>query len=173
MTTYNTGKREENEISITERKRLEAQGYLGFDDHFLSRIHYWLRITPALCVLWALAGTFMRSPFVLWAFVLFALLGAFLPRHPFDVFYNYGLRYLLKGPRIPRFPKPRRFSCLLAATMLTISALAFQSGFFMPGYIIGGAVLLTGILQVSRGICLPSIIYGLIFGKPGTCTVKY
>jgi hypothetical protein len=35
--------------------------------------------------------------------VPFAALGAILPGHPFDVFYNYGLRHLLGTPALPRY----------------------------------------------------------------------
>lgn len=159
------------EISAAARKRLETQGYLGMDGASLGRIKYWLRLTPAICMSWTVLGTLLQSPAVLWTFVALALGGAILPVNPFDSFYHYALRHLFKSPRLPRFPAPRRFSCLLAATMVSVSAWSVQSGFFMPAYIIGAIALLVGLLQVSMGICIPAIIYGLIFRKPLTCSV--
>jgi hypothetical protein len=96
-----------SEIPVTTRNRIEAQGFLGFDDRTLTQINYWLRLSPAICMVWAAVGTVLSSAFILWALVPFALLGAMLPGHPFDVLYTYGFRYLVHGPRLPRYPLPR------------------------------------------------------------------
>jgi hypothetical protein len=37
----------------TTRNRIEAQGFLGFDDRTLTQINYWLRLSPAICMVWA------------------------------------------------------------------------------------------------------------------------
>ena len=75
---------------LTTRKRLETQGFLGLDDRSLAEINYWLRLSPAICMLWAAVGTALNSASLLWALVPFALLGAILPGHPFDVVYTTG-----------------------------------------------------------------------------------
>jgi hypothetical protein len=86
-----------SDLYIT-RKRLENQGYFDIDNASLARIKYWLRLTPAICSFWVLLGTLLHSPVILWTFVPVAFLGAFLPGNPFDMIYNYGFRYLFKGP---------------------------------------------------------------------------
>ncbi len=112
----------------TVRERVEAQGFLGLEDGQVCRINYWLRLSPAICMMWAVVGTAMQSATVLRAMVPFAVLGALLPGHPFDLLYNSsGLRVLVGGPPLPRYPFPRRFACLLATCMLIGAAWELSS----------------------------------------------
>ena len=48
---------EVNQISSTAKARIEAQGFVGLDDGPLAQIDYWLRLSPAICMLWAAVGT--------------------------------------------------------------------------------------------------------------------
>ncbi len=41
-------------ISITTRRRIEAQGFVGLDDDTLAQINYWLRLAPAICMIWTM-----------------------------------------------------------------------------------------------------------------------
>ena len=59
-------------ISTTARRRIEAQGFVGLDDGTLASIQYWLRLSPAMCMVWTVAGLFLGSPIILWALVPFA-----------------------------------------------------------------------------------------------------
>ncbi len=161
-----------SETKNTVRARIEAQGFLGLDDHTLSQINYWLRLSPAICMIWAAIGTALSSAIILWALVPFAALGALLPGHPFDVLYNQGLRHLAKSPRLPRYPLPRRFTCFMATVMLIAAALSFQSGLLIVGHVVGWSIVATALVNVSLGFCIPSFIYGLIFGKPISQTGK-
>ena len=115
-----------NQISAIARARIEAQGFVGLDDRTLAQIDDWLRLSPAICMLWAAVGTALSSPTVLWSLVPFAALGALRTGHPFDVLYNYGFRYVVHGPRLPRYPLPRRFACLLATAVLAGAAWVFS-----------------------------------------------
>ena len=117
-----------NEVSSSTRLRIEAQGFLGLEDKTLSQINYWLRLSPAICMVWAAVGTALGSAMVLWALVPFAALGFLLPGHPFDVLYNLGFRHVTAAPRLPKYPIQRRFACLMATVMLFGAALAFQLG---------------------------------------------
>lgn len=152
-------------ISETTRKRIEAQGFVRLDDDRLRAINYWLRFSPAVCMTWTAAGVVLASPAVLWALVPFALLGGVLRGHPFDVFYNHGLRKIFKRPPLPPYAAPRRFACLLASAMLAGAALGFQLGYPLIGYAVGGFLAAAAFVNVSTGFCVPSFIYGLIFGK--------
>jgi hypothetical protein len=74
------------------------QGFVGLDSRTLHQINCWLRLSPAICMTWAAVGTALGSARILWALVPFAVLGAVLPGHPFDVLYTYGFRYVVHGP---------------------------------------------------------------------------
>ncbi|MBI4001183.1 MAG: DUF4395 family protein [Nitrospira defluvii] len=160
-----------SDMSPIVRGRIEAQGFLGLDDQMIKQVNYWLRLSPAICMIWAAIGTALQSATVLWLLVPFALLGALLPGHPFDLLYTHGVRYVTGGPRLPRYPLPRRFACLLATLMLVV-AWCFQSGRLLSGQIVGWTLVAAAFVNVSTGFCIPSFIYGLIFGRPTSCGVK-
>ena len=151
------------------RRRIEAQGFLGLDDRTVGHLNYWLRLSPAICMIWAAIGTALESAPVLWALAPFALLGALLPGHPFDLLYRFGVQPLTSGPSIPRYSLPRRFACLLATVMIVAAAWSFQSGRTFSGQIFGWALVSAALVNVSTGFCIPSFLYGLIFGKPTAC----
>jgi len=154
------------------RSRIEAQGFLGLDDQTVSHLNYWLRLSPAICMIWAAIGTALESAPVLWALTPFALLGALLPGHPFDLLYRFGVQPLTSGPPIPRYSLPRRFACLLATVMIVTAAWSFQSGRTFSGQIFGWVLVCAAFVNVSTGFCIPSFLYGLIFGKPTACSVR-
>lgn len=149
----------------TIRTRIQAQGFCGLDDATYRQINYPLRISPAICMIWSAVGTALASPVILWALVPFAALGSMLSSHPFDFIYNLGLRHLFKTPALPPYPRRRHFACLLATVMLVVSALGFQLGMPMVGYIVGWSLVAAAFVNVSTGFCVPSFIYRLIFGK--------
>ena len=146
-----------SQIPATTRNHIEAQGFLGFDDRTLTQINYWLRLSPAICMVWAAIGTALNSASILWALVPFALLGAVLPGHPFDVLYTYGFRYLVHGPRLPRYPLPRRFACLMATIMVAVSAWGFQTGNLVLGHIVGWLLVAAALVNVRYGFLHPFI----------------
>jgi hypothetical protein len=166
------GEADVNQISAIGRARIEAQGFVGLDDRTLAQIDNWLRLSPAICMLWAAVGTALSSPTILWSLVPFAALGALRAGHPFDVLYNYGFRYVVHGPRLPRYPLPRRFACLLATAVLAGTAWGFQFGHTLIGHVLGWSLVAAAFANVSIGFCVPSFIYEMVFGKPSSCTVK-
>ncbi len=111
-----------NQISAIGKARIEAQGFVDLDDRTLAQIDYWLRLSPAICMVWGALGTALSSPTILWSLVPFVALGAVLTGHPFDVLYNYGFRYLAHAPRLPRYPLPRSLACLMATVMVAAAA---------------------------------------------------
>jgi len=155
-----------SEISAKIRDRIEAQGFLSLDDRTLKQINYWLRFSPAICMSWTAVGTALASPGVLLALAPFALLGGLLTGHPFDAFYNHGIRHLLRTPHLPRYGRPRRFACLLASTIILAAAAGFYFGYPLIGYGFGIFLVGAAFVNVSTGFCIPSFIYGLLFGKP-------
>lgn len=149
----------------TIRERIQAQGFCDLSDDTYKQLNYPLRLSPAICMVWTAIGTALASPVILWALVPFAALGAALPRHPFDVIYNYGLRHIFSTPPLPRYPVRRHFACLVATIMLVAAAWGFQAGMPMVGYIVGWSLVAAAFVNVSTGFCVPSFIYRLIFGK--------
>ena len=152
-------------IPRTARENMEAQSFCGLDDKTYTQINYPLRMSPAICMTWAAVGTALASPTILWALAPFAALGAILPGHPFDILYNYGLRYLLGTPALPRYGIRRRFACALATIMVVAAAWGFQAGMPMVGYIVGWSLVAAAFVNVSTGFCIPSFIVRIFFGK--------
>ena len=148
------------------RPLVEMQGFIGFDDYTVKHLDYALRISPVICMMLTAVATAMESATLLWMLLPFALGGAILRNHPFDVLYNYGLRHLTGGPIMPRYPMPRRFACMLASVWITAEALSFTYGIPLAGHIFGWSMVATATVPVITGFCVPSFIYELIFGKP-------
>jgi hypothetical protein len=147
------------------RRRLEVQGFVGLDDETLAQVAPWLRLSPALCSVLMGLGTALASPSLLWVTMGFALLGAVLPFHPFDLLYNYGIRRWTGTPRLPPNGVPRRFACGMAAAWLAGTALAFQAGANAVGYVLGAVLTAVGVLVSATDICVPSLTYRALFGR--------
>jgi hypothetical protein len=152
-------------IAPHTRGRIEAQGFLGLSDTTLVGINLGLRVAPTLCMLWTATGTALASHVVLWALVPFAALGAVLRGHPFDVLYNHGLRYIKRTPALPPYAMPRRFTCAMATVWLAAAAWSFQSGATLSGQLLGYAFVAVAFVTVTTGFCIPSFVFGLLFGK--------
>ena len=153
-------------ISPATRRRLEIQGFVDIDEQTLAVTAPWLRLAFALCTVLAAAGTILASPVFLYALVPIAVLAAIFPVHPFDLIYNYGLRYFTGTPPLPTRGAPSRFACGLGAVWLVATAIAFQSGALITGYVLGGMLSLVGLLVSTTDICIPSLIFRTIFGFP-------
>jgi hypothetical protein len=130
-----------------------------------AQVNYPLRLAPAICMTWAAVGTALASPTILWVLTPFAVLGAILPGHPFDVLYNYGLRYLVGKPALPRYGLRRRMACVFAAITVGAAAWAFQTGTPRLGYLLGALLVSLAFVQVSTGFCAPSFLIRVLFGK--------
>lgn len=55
--------------SVTVRTNIQAKGFCGFDDDTYAQINYPLRLSPAICMVWAAVGTALGSAAILWALV--------------------------------------------------------------------------------------------------------
>lgn len=153
-------------ISPRRHRWLEIQGFVGIDEHILARTALWLRLAFALCTIFAATGTALASPVVLWALVPIAVLAAIFPVHPFDLLYNYILRYLTRTGPLPRRGAPNRFACGVGAVWLLVTGWAFHAGALWVGYVLGGMLTLVGLLVSTTDICIPSLIYRVLFGFP-------
>ncbi|MGW8247774.1 MAG: DUF4395 family protein [Acidiferrobacterales bacterium] len=147
------------------RRLVELQGFYGVADQDLRSIDIGLRVAPVFCMTLSAIATATGSANLFWALLPFALAGIVLNGNPFDVVYNHGLRHWLKGPRIPRYPVPRRFACGVAALFTLSAALSFQSGWHLAGQIIGASLALAALVPVITGFCIPSFVLRLVTGK--------
>jgi len=151
--------------SATARTNIQAQGFCGLDDETYAQINYPLRLSPAICMVWAAIGTALGSATILWALAPFAALGAIFTSHPFDVVYNHGLRHWLGTPALPRYGFRRRFACAMATVMLIAAALGFQAGMPVLGGILGWSLVAAALVNVSTGFCIPSFVVRIFAGK--------
>ena len=111
-------------------------------------------------------GTLLASPTILLVLTLIAALAAASPVHPFDLIYNYGIRYLTGTGPLPRRGVPTRFGCGMGAVLVLVTAWAFSAGHQLAGYALGGALTFVVLLVSTTDICIPSLIYRSIFGWP-------
>lgn len=153
----------------TTRSWLEMQGYTGLSDSELSEIALWTRFSPALCMITAVIGTALASPWVLGALAVTAALGALLPAHPFDAIYNYGIRRAIGTRLLPPNAMPRRFACAVGAVWLAAAVIAFASGAAAVGYVVGALFVCVAGVLTATGFCVPSFIFraceAQIFGR--------
>ena len=155
-----------NNISSVTRRRLDIQGFTDVDENLLEQTVNWLRFAFALCTILAALGTVFASPIFLYVLATIAALAAISPVHPFDLIYNYGIRYLTNTPQLPKRGAPSRFACGLGSIWLIVTALMFQGGNLTIGYILGGSLTFVALLVSTINFCIPSIIYRSIFGFP-------
>lgn len=152
-------------ISQAVQNRLETAGYTNTDNPQFAKAAPWIRTAYIGCASLVALGTVLTSPAILSAVILIAAMGAVSPYHPFDVVYNKVIRRVTGTPAIPRQGAPRRFSCGIAVPWLTAAALAFQFDVAIVGYVLGAAFVGIAGLVGTTYICIPSIIYGFVFGR--------
>lgn len=152
-------------LSPVTRSRLEAQGYLGFTDAELSDFRFGIRFAYYLCGFLVLAGLIFSSVDILIAAMIVAFLATLPPYHPFDYLYNYGVRQLLRKPKLPPRSNQGRFACGIATVWVGGIVLLLWSNLDLWAYIAGGVLLSVAALVSTMDICIPSIIYNSIFKR--------
>ncbi len=158
----------QKKLSPITRRRLDVQGLSDVDDETLAEIAPWLRMAFGICALLAGAGTALASPMILWILTPIAALAALFPVHPVDLIYNHGIRYLRNTGPLPKRRAQSRFACGVGAVWLVATALAFQSGALIVGYIFGVGLTGVAVLVSTTDICIPSMIYNVLFRRSVT-----
>ncbi|HXH17468.1 MAG TPA: DUF4395 domain-containing protein [Chitinophagales bacterium] len=152
-------------ISPARRKKLEAQGFIGYSDKELASRTFGIRFAPALCSLFIATGVTFASIPLLSFVAITALFGVILPYHPFDYLYNATVRHWLnKAPVGPNTPQ-RRFACGLATLWLAGVIGLFYAHLFMLGYILGAILASVALLVATTDFCIPSAIYNFLFRR--------
>ena len=152
--------------SATTRRRIEAQGYLGMSDAEIAEVGPWLRLAPAGCMVWIAVATYFQSEAALILLAPIAALGAIFRGHPFEITYNHGIRHMLGTRRLPPAGTPRRFACAVATVWLVAASWAFYSDAAVLGQVLGFSLAAAAAVPAFTDFCIPSFVYGLIFGKP-------
>jgi hypothetical protein len=153
-------------VSAFTDKNLNGQGFGCLSQEAKSRYALPLRLTPAVCTILLVIGLALQSPIWLGSIALVALSGALFPSGMVtDLVYNLGVRHLFRAPPLPPTPKPRQFSYLLSASLLTGAALSFQYGLPALGFLLGGMVVIGATILTTTLWCLGSWIYRVIFHR--------
>lgn len=153
-------------LSAATRRWLDIQGFERVDDQTLGAVAPWLRMAFGLCAVMAGVGTAVASPVVLLLLTPIAALAALFPVHPFDLLYNYGIRFITGTAPLPRRGAPSRFACGMGAVWLVVTAWAFQAGQPLAGYALGGLLTAVALLVSTTDVCIPSLVYRTAFGFP-------
>jgi 4-hydroxybenzoate polyprenyltransferase len=144
--------------TFTERG-LAMQGFPIRSDPSIRRIEPWLRLTPSLSTLWIAGGTALASPAALLGFAILSAIGASRHKHPFDRFYDRGIRRLAKSEPLPDNPPPRRFAMALAAAWAATAAALLWTGHRRAGLVAGGLLGAAGATVASTHFCVGSWTY--------------
>jgi Domain of unknown function (DUF4395) len=158
-------------VKPTVRNRPEAQGFCGPSDATLEKLAPWMRWTYTIGTLVTVIGVAFMSPVVLWALAAITSVGIFLPFHPFDLVYNYGVRYLTGTAAFPRSGPQRRFVFAVATVWLVATGWAFHIGANFAGMALGVALILVGALASTTHFCIPSFIYYTVLRRRNEPTV--
>lgn len=152
-------------VNPTVRSRLEAQGFYGLDDKTLAELSPWMRWTYSLGTLVTLFGVVLTSPVVLWVLAAITSVGIFLPFHPFDLLYNYGMRFLTRTEPFPNSGPQRHFVFVVATVWLVTTGWAFYISADIVGITLGVLLILVGGLASTINFCIPSFIYNTVVGR--------
>ncbi len=155
----------EKTLSATTRARLAVQGFGDVDEEMLAEVAPWLRMAFGICAVLGGIGTALASPIILWILAPLAALAALFRVHPFDLIYNHGIRYLRHTGPLPTRRAQNRFACGVGAVWLVATALVFQLGPHLIGYILGASLTAVAALVSTTDICIPSMIYNLLFRR--------
>jgi hypothetical protein len=150
-------------ITPSRRKRLEAQGYMGFTDTELNNFRFGIRFAYYLCGSLVILGLLFTSIKILSVAMVIAAIGTLPPYHPFDYLYNYIVRHLINKPKMPPRANQGRFACGIATVWLAGIIYLFYIGLNIWGYIAGGILVSIATLVSTTDICIPSIIYNFLF----------
>jgi hypothetical protein len=154
------------------RSRLKAQGFCGLDDKTLAELAPWMRWTYTLGTLVTLIGVTLMSPGVLWSLAAITSVGIFLPFHPFDLLYNYGMRYLTRTGPFPNSGPQRHFVFVVATVWLAVTGWAFHVGANSAGITLGVLLIFVGGLASTTNFCIPSFIYNTVTGRRNKPTAQ-
>ena len=146
------------------RKFLQVQGF-NLDDETLTELGAWMRWPYVFCASILTVGVALASPVILWTLSAIAIATVFLPSHPFNYAYDYGVRYLTGTRPLPPSTVQGKFSCGVGGVWLIATGAAFFTGATSTGYILGGVMVGMATLVATTHICIPSIVFNALFNR--------
>jgi hypothetical protein len=155
-------------ISLACRRRLHIQGYEKFSDKELSDFKFGIRFAYAGCITLVAVGLFFQSIPVLMVTVAIAFAAIFLPYHPFDYLYNYGVRHVVNKPKTPQRTNQSKFACGIASIWLSITIYLLYANHALAANIMAIVLFMIGALVSTTDICIPSMIYNGLLKKAKT-----
>lgn len=166
-------KEREQVMSIKHnRKFLQLQGYEFDDDATLKELGPWMRWPYVFCASFLITGVVLASPAILWTLAVIAGATVFLPSHPFNYPYNYAVRRLTGTRPLPPSTTQGRFACGTGSIMLVGIGYAFFTGATTVGFVLGGAMAAMATLVATTHVCVPSLIYRVLFGRKTVCVIQ-
>jgi hypothetical protein len=146
------------------RKHLQIQGF-NLDDETLAEVGPWMRWPYVLCASILVTGVALASPGILWALAAIAISTVFLPSHPFNYVYNYGVRHLTGTRALPPGTAQGKFACGVGGVWLVGTGVAFFVGATTVGYVLGTVLAAVATLVATTHVCIPSMIYNALFAR--------
>ena len=139
---------------------LAVQGYSLSHEEFRA-LRVGLRFPTALCLALVITGLALESAVLTLALVPIGAIAGWTQRHPFDLLWNHGLRYLSGAPELPPNPTPRRHAFKLATVWLLAVGVLFAAGQSSLALALG--IVLVGVcaLVTATGFCIPSTLLGV------------
>lgn len=144
------------------RRMLATQGFHDVPEADLYEVDLGSRVAPAIGAVWTAVATAMGSPTAVALLVPLAVLGAVTRSHPFDLIYNYGLRFLSGASRLPAYGAPRRVAMGVAAVWLSGTAIAFSVGATGLATAFGVLMVATSVEAASTGFCVVAQLWNLM-----------
>jgi hypothetical protein len=135
------------------RRRVEIQGFRELSDARLRELDQWIRFTPFLTALIALAGTLSQLYPLLILLGAMDLLAAVIRRHPFEIFYDRVIRPLEESPELPSYSARRRMVFAVAAIWSLAAAGCLATGHGRWGYALGLAFAASRGFVATHQIC--------------------
>lgn len=146
---------------------LSVQGYC-LTAKESNALRWGLRFPTALCFVLVAIALVLQSALLILALVPIGAIAGWTRRHPFDHFWNHGLRHLTGAPELLPNPIPRRHGFKVGTVWLLIVGLLFATGMTNAATILGALLLAAcGLLTVTN-FCIPSTLLGIWWRWRGT-----
>src|SRR5947209_631353 len=150
---------DERGLGAWMRANLATQGCLNDDEP--RRLAVGLRFSTGACLLLVVTGLALESSVVIFALSGIGLIAALTSRHPFDLVWNHGMRYLTGDPPLPPNPTRRRHAFNIAAVWLLAVGTLLATGATAVALVLGGLLVAACATVTATNFCIPSELLAL------------
>lgn len=159
----------DNRFDRTRRLR-RLQGWRGSDlDAARETGPIAHRVGPVSCAALAVAVIVTGSAPLLVATLATALIGALGPYHPFETVYNVVAGRVGLGP-IPPNRAAKRFGCAVGSGFLSTAGVAMIADELLVANVVLGSLAALATFVAITDICVPSVIFTLLWGSERATT---